>query len=147
MKKFFSNLLTYLNKIEGKMNSEARFSASEINEILSSAKKENIPFLNTLMSINKLSVFDVSLILSRSNLTLDKIEVIKINDRVLPIDVENKEVRIDLGKLAEKDKKLANQSSELNYLTNKVIPKLKKENSELKSLKYLRNSPIIIGTA
>ena len=37
--------------------------------------------------------------------------------------------------LAEKDKKLANQSSELNYLTNKVIPKLKKENAELKRLK------------
>ena len=38
-------------------------------------------------------------------------------------------------KLAEKDKKLSNQSSELNYLTNKVIPKLKKENAELKGLK------------
>lgn len=37
--------------------------------------------------------------------------------------------------LAEKDKKLANQSSELNYLTNTVIPKLKKENNELKALK------------
>ena len=35
----------------------------------------------------------------------------------------------------EKDKKLANQSSELNYLTNKIIPKLKKENEELKRLK------------
>ena len=35
----------------------------------------------------------------------------------------------------EKDKKLANQSSELNYLTNKIIPKLKKENEELKKVK------------
>ena len=35
----------------------------------------------------------------------------------------------------EKDKKLSNQSNELNYLTNKVIPKLKKENAELKRLK------------
>ena len=38
-------------------------------------------------------------------------------------------------KLAEKEKKLSNQSSELNYLTNKIIPKLKKENAELKGLK------------
>ena len=37
--------------------------------------------------------------------------------------------------IAEKSEKLSNQSSELNYLTNKVIPRLKKENSELKSLK------------
>ncbi|WP_406536351.1 acyltransferase [Methanobrevibacter sp.] len=39
------------------------------------------------------------------------------------------------AKLGEREKKLSNQSSELNYLTNKVIPKLKKENAELKSLK------------
>ena len=35
----------------------------------------------------------------------------------------------------DKDKKLSNQSNELNYLTNKVIPKLKKENAELKGIK------------
>jgi DNA repair exonuclease SbcCD ATPase subunit len=39
-------------------------------------------------------------------------------------------------KLKEKDEKLSNQSSELNYLTNKIIPKLKKENAELNKLKY-----------
>ena len=39
------------------------------------------------------------------------------------------------NKLDEKDQKLSNQSNELNYLTNKVIPKLKKENAELKGLK------------
>ena len=38
-------------------------------------------------------------------------------------------------KLNEREKKLSNQSSELNYLTNKVIPKLKKENAELNRLK------------
>jgi hypothetical protein len=38
-------------------------------------------------------------------------------------------------KLSEREKKLSNQSSELNYLTNKVIPKLKKENAELNALK------------
>ena len=37
--------------------------------------------------------------------------------------------------IVEKTEKLSNQSSELNYLTNKIIPKLKKENSELKSVK------------
>ncbi len=38
-------------------------------------------------------------------------------------------------KLNEKEKKLSNQSSELNYLTNKIIPNLKKENAKLNSLK------------
>ena len=37
--------------------------------------------------------------------------------------------------LKEKESKLKNQSNELNYLTNTIIPDLKKENSKLKSLK------------
>ena len=37
--------------------------------------------------------------------------------------------------LKEKESKLKNQSNELNYLTNTIIPDLKKENSSLKSLK------------
>ena len=51
---------------------------------------------------------------------------------------QNKDYKIlmDLkSKLKERENKLNNQSGELNYLTNKVIPKLKKENSELKKLK------------
>ena len=40
-----------------------------------------------------------------------------------------------IKKLQDKDKKLSNQSNELNYLTNTVIPKLKKENAELKDVK------------
>ena len=37
--------------------------------------------------------------------------------------------------LKSKESKLKNQSNELNYLTNTIIPDLKKENSKLKSLK------------
>ena len=33
----------------------------------------------------------------------NKIEVIKVNDQVMPVDKLNKEVRIDLGKLSQKD--------------------------------------------
>lgn len=39
------------------------------------------------------------------------------------------------SQLKEKDQKLDNQSSELNYLTNEIIPNLKKENAELKKIK------------
>ena len=69
--------MSYLGKIEGKIEAKSRFSTNEVNEILSAAKEENVPFMSTLMNINKLSAFDISLILSRSNLNLDKIEVIK----------------------------------------------------------------------
>ena len=39
------------------------------------------------------------------------------------------------NQLKEKDQKLDNQSNELNYLTNEIIPALKKENAELKAVK------------
>ena len=39
------------------------------------------------------------------------------------------------NELKEKESKLKNQSNELNYLTNTIIPDLKKENSSLKSVK------------
>lgn len=39
------------------------------------------------------------------------------------------------SQLKEKDQKLDNQSNELNYLTNEIIPNLKNENAELKKIK------------
>ena len=39
------------------------------------------------------------------------------------------------SQLKEKDEKLDNQSNELNYLTNEIIPNLKNENAELKKVK------------
>lgn len=77
MKKFISELMSYLGKIEGKIEAKSRFSTNEVNEMLAGANKENVPFMNTLMNIKKLSAFDISLILSGSKLNLDKIEVIK----------------------------------------------------------------------
>ena len=38
-------------------------------------------------------------------------------------------------RLAKKDEKLKNQAGELDHLTNEIIPKLKKENKELKAVK------------
>ena len=38
-------------------------------------------------------------------------------------------------RIAKKDEKLKNQAGELDHLTNEIIPKLKKENKELKAVK------------
>ena len=53
-----------------------------------------------------------------------------------PADAADSELVDNLkAKLTEREKKLSNQSSELNYLTNKVIPKLKKEVADLTKVK------------
>ena len=49
--------------------------------------------------------------------------------------ISEEEIETLKQKLAEKDEKLKNQASELNHLTNEIIPDLKKENKKLKALK------------
>ena len=49
--------------------------------------------------------------------------------------ISEEEIETLKQKLAEKDEKLKNQASELNHLTNEIIPELKKENKQLKALK------------
>ena len=51
------------------------------------------------------------------------------------IFISEEEIETLKQKLAEKDDKLKNQASELNHLTNEIIPELKKENKKLKALK------------
>lgn len=49
--------------------------------------------------------------------------------------ISEEEIETLKAKIAEKDEKLKNQASELNHLTNEIIPELKKENKQLKALK------------
>lgn len=49
--------------------------------------------------------------------------------------ISEEEIETLKEKLANKDEKLKNQASELNHLTNEIIPNLKKENKELKAVK------------
>ena len=49
--------------------------------------------------------------------------------------ISEEEIETLKAKIAEKDEKLKNQASELNHLTNEIIPDLKKENKQLKALK------------
>ena len=49
--------------------------------------------------------------------------------------ISEEEIETLKQKLSEKDEKLKNQASELNHLTNEIIPELKKENKQLKALK------------
>ena len=49
--------------------------------------------------------------------------------------ISEEEIETLKERLAKKDDKLKNQASELNHLTNEVIPELKKQNKELKIVK------------
>ena len=66
-----------INSIENKINQNQKFSAREINEILQSARKENLPYMQSLTKINRISAFDISFLLSSVKLDEKRVEIIK----------------------------------------------------------------------
>lgn len=74
---FVRMLFDNLNYVENKIQTGCKFSQSELNEILRTAKGENVKFLMKLSQINKLSAFDISFLLSSANLNEEKIDTIK----------------------------------------------------------------------
>lgn len=76
-KSYFKRVFRNLTALENKMQTGFRFSQSEINEIISTSKKENLRFFENLARMPELTAFDVSYLLSSTNLSEDKIEILK----------------------------------------------------------------------
>ena len=66
---------------------------------------------------------------------VEAVEDDAVDEEVVDEDIDDSDVTQLKEELMDKESKLKNQSNELNYLTNTIIPDLKKENSKLKSLK------------
>lgn len=77
LKDYFSRVFRNLNALENKLQTGFRFSQSEINEIISSAKKENVKYFETLARMSELTAFDVSYLLSSVELSEEKIQILK----------------------------------------------------------------------
>lgn len=77
LKGFISLLFDRICDMESQMQCSFKFSQGELNEMLQSAKKENIPYLGALSRIDKLSSFEVSYLLSSVELNEDKINIVK----------------------------------------------------------------------
>lgn len=63
LKNYFERVFKNLSALENKMQTGFRFSQSEINEIISSAKTENLQFFENLARMPELTAFDVSYLL------------------------------------------------------------------------------------
>lgn len=77
LKNYFERVFKNLSALENKMQTGFRFSQSEINEIISSAKTENLQFFENLARMPELTAFDVSYLLSSVKLSMEKIEILK----------------------------------------------------------------------
>ncbi len=76
LKKVIGKLFQAIANLEEKIDFNQKFSQSEIKEILSNSKSENMRYLVELMKIQNISAFDVSYILSLDNLNEAKINTI-----------------------------------------------------------------------
>lgn len=76
LKNFLGQLKQLLFSTECGINSNFRFSQSEINEILANAKKGNLKYFETLAKIQQLSFFDVSYLMLSVELDENKIALI-----------------------------------------------------------------------
>lgn len=77
LKHYFERVFKNLTALENKMQTGFRFSQSEINEILSSAKTENLQYFESLARMPELTLFDVGYLMSSVNLTIEKIAILK----------------------------------------------------------------------
>ncbi len=62
----------YLTKLK-------KFDKNDIEDILENSKEGNVKYLDEVLSIKNISSFDASYIMSKLNLTQDKIELIKLS--------------------------------------------------------------------
>lgn len=74
---YCKEILSEVEKLEGKITENNRFSMREFKEILEISKTENRTFLKDVMAIKSLSFFDVSFLMSNVALTKQKIDTIK----------------------------------------------------------------------
>ena len=77
LKNYFERVFKNLSALENKMQTGFRFSQSEINEMISSARNENLQFFESLARMPELTAFDVSYLLSSVSLSMEKIEILK----------------------------------------------------------------------
>lgn len=71
------NLFNIANNFDSSIKTGFRFTQSEVNEMLQTSKKSNLKYFETLAKMPNLKSFDISYLLSQTDLTPEKIEIIK----------------------------------------------------------------------
>ena len=75
--KFCKSILCKMDNLESQISIKSRFTTREFSEILQTARRENVNYLEQLSRITKLSAFDMSFLLSSVKLNPERIAIIK----------------------------------------------------------------------
>ena len=74
---FLKELFNSAENVNSGIKTGFRFTQKEIKEIVSVSKKENLKYFEVLAKMPNLKYFDISFLLSQTNLSDEKIEIIK----------------------------------------------------------------------
>ena len=74
---FLKELFNSADNVNSGIKTGFRFTQKEIKEIVSVSKKENLKYFEVLAKMPNLKYFDISFLLSQTNLSDEKIEIIK----------------------------------------------------------------------
>lgn len=74
---FLKELFNNAENVNSGIKTGFRFTQKEIKEIVSVSKKENLKYFEVLAKMPNLKYFDISFLLSQTNLSDEKIEIIK----------------------------------------------------------------------
>ena len=74
---FLKEVFSSANHMDTTIKTGFKFSQEEVREIVSTSKPENLKYFETLAKMPNLKTFDISFLLSKTNLDDEKIEIIK----------------------------------------------------------------------
>ena len=74
---FLKEVFSFANHMDTTIKTGFKFSKEEVREIVSTSKPENLKYFETLAKMPNLKTFDISFLLSKTNLDDEKIEIIK----------------------------------------------------------------------
>lgn len=123
-----SKMKLNLDKVKNNSNEDKVDESKPVEEVVEETTKE----VNNTENVEKEDDKKVEEEVEKTPESAEKETPVKQeNVKTESITENNPQIEQLKKQLEEKESKLSNQSNELNYLTNKVIPKLKKENTEL----------------
>lgn len=132
------DLFNTINSVDDSIKTGFKFNQKEIKEIVAVSKKENLKYFEVLAKIPNMKYFDISFLLSQTNLTDEKIEIIKEANKIYS-DEEfraNGQTRSDF---------VFRVAANLDYLTLdniEIFKELVKCKNELYDFKYALENPM-----
>lgn len=131
-------LFCTLKSVDNSIKTGFKFTQKEVKEIIAISKKENLKYFEVLAGIPNLKYFDISFLLSQTNLNDEKIEIIKEAQKIY----NDKEFQANGQTQSDFIFRVAANLDYLNMNNIELFKELVKCKNELYDFKAALSSPV-----